>query len=43
MAGLMRFFEDSTSGVKVHPVYIVGFSIILIALSILLLVFPIIP
>jgi len=43
MAGLMRFFEDATSGVKVHPLYIVGFSVVLILLSILLLIFPVIP
>ncbi|MFQ5711437.1 MAG: preprotein translocase subunit Sec61beta [Candidatus Geothermarchaeales archaeon] len=42
-AGLLRFFEDSTAGIKIQPVHVVGFCIIFIAISALLLIFPVIP
>ena len=38
-AGLLRFFEDDTKGVKVRPEIIVGVSAALILVSILLNVF----
>jgi len=38
-AGLLRFFEDDTKGVKVRPEIVVGVSAVLILVSILLNVF----
>jgi preprotein translocase subunit Sec61beta len=38
-AGLLRFFEDDTKGVKVRPEIVVGVSAVLILASILLNVF----
>ena len=35
-AGLMRFFEDETDGVKIPPYYIVGLTVSLIVVSIVL-------
>jgi len=37
-AGLLRFFEDETPGIKVKPQYVMMLAIFLIAISILLLV-----
>ncbi len=34
-AGLIRFFQDSSSGIKVSPTWTVGLAIILIAVVIL--------
>jgi preprotein translocase subunit Sec61beta len=38
-AGLLRFFEDDTPGVKMNPEVIVGIGVSLIVASILLLAF----
>lgn len=38
-AGLLRFFEDETQGVKIKPELIVGFSIALVIVAILLDIF----
>ncbi len=35
-AGLLRFFEDETQGIKVKPELVVGLSIALIVIAILL-------
>lgn len=35
-AGLLRFFEDETHGVKVKPELVIAFSIVLIVVSVLL-------
>jgi len=35
-AGLMRFFEDETDGIKIPPYYIIGLTVSLILVSILL-------
>ena len=34
-AGLMRFFEDETHGVKIQPIYVVSASVALIVIVIL--------
>lgn len=34
-AGLLRFFEEETEGIKVRPEILVGFAIALIVLAIL--------
>lgn len=34
-AGLIRFFEDETYGIKIKPIYIVGTSVTLIAVVIM--------
>lgn len=33
-AGLMRFFEDETEGIKIQPTYVVVFAIIIIGVVI---------
>ncbi|HMK95359.1 MAG TPA: preprotein translocase subunit Sec61beta [Candidatus Limnocylindrales bacterium] len=38
-AGLLRFFEEETEGVKIRPELLVVFSIALIVLSVLVKVF----
>ncbi len=38
-AGLLRFFEDETPGIKIRPEFVMAFAISLIVASILLLVF----
>jgi len=38
-AGLLRFFEEETEGIKIRPELLVVFAISLIVLSVLLLVF----
>jgi preprotein translocase subunit Sec61beta len=38
-AGLLRFFEDETPGIKIRPVYVMMFAVSLIVASILLIVF----
>jgi len=35
-AGLLRFFEDETKGVKIRPELVVGMAAALIAISILI-------
>ncbi|MCD6511158.1 MAG: preprotein translocase subunit Sec61beta [Thaumarchaeota archaeon] len=35
-AGLLRFFEDETQGIKVRPELVVGLSIALVVIAILL-------
>ena len=35
-AGLLRFFEDETQGIKIRPEVVVGFSIALVLVSIFL-------
>lgn len=42
MAGLLRFFEDSTAGIQIQPTYLIIVTIIFIALSLLILFFPVI-
>lgn len=42
MAGLLRFFEDSTAGVQIQPIYIVITTVLFIVLSLLIIYFPII-
>jgi|Deesub1362B_J571_1020462.scaffolds.fasta_scaffold00003_538 preprotein translocase subunit Sec61beta len=42
MAGLLRFFEDSTAGVRIQPTYIIILTVLFLVLSFLLLYFPII-
>jgi len=41
--GLLMFFEEPSSKVKIKPAYIIGFTIFFILISGLLLIFPIIP
>jgi preprotein translocase subunit Sec61beta len=38
-AGLLRFFEEETEGVKIRPELLVAFSVALIVLSVLAKVF----
>jgi preprotein translocase subunit Sec61beta len=38
-AGLLRFFEEETEGVKIRPELLVGLSVALIVLSVLVKVF----
>jgi len=38
-AGLLRFFEDETPGIKVRPEYVMIFAVSLIIVSVLLLIF----
>ncbi len=38
-AGLLRFFEEETEGVKIRPEFLMAFSIGLIVISVLLKVF----
>ena len=41
-AGLLRFFEDETRGVKVKPEYVLGITGAVIATSILIrIIFPV--
>ena len=42
MAGLLRFFEDSTAGVQIQPIHLIVLTIIFVAISLLILFFPII-
>jgi preprotein translocase subunit Sec61beta len=35
-AGLLRFFEDETKGVKIRPEIVIGLAVTLVILSILL-------
>lgn len=35
-AGLLRFFEDETQGVKVRPEAVIGVSVVLIVISLLI-------
>jgi len=42
MAGLLRFFEDSTAGVQIQPIHLIVITIIFVAISLLILFFPII-
>jgi preprotein translocase subunit Sec61beta len=35
-AGLLRFFEDETKGVKIRPEFVVAMSVALIVISILI-------
>jgi preprotein translocase subunit Sec61beta len=35
-AGLLRFFEDETQGIKIRPEVVVGLSVVLVIVSILL-------
>ncbi len=35
-AGLLRFFEDETKGIKIRPEIVIGLSIVLIVISILI-------
>ncbi len=35
-AGLLRFFEDETQGIKIRPEIVVAFSVALVIVSILL-------
>ena len=40
-AGLLRFFEDETQGIKIRPELVVAFSVAIVLVSILLrLVIP---
>ena len=38
-AGLLRFFEEETEGIKVRPEILVGFAVALIVLAVLAQVF----
>jgi len=38
-AGLMRFFQDETNGVKIPPEFVIGASVVLIAAAVLARVF----
>jgi preprotein translocase subunit Sec61beta len=38
-AGLLRFFEDETPGIKIRPEYVMAFAVSLIVASILLIIF----
>jgi preprotein translocase subunit Sec61beta len=38
-AGLMRFFQDETNGVKIPPEFVIGASVVLIAAVVLARVF----
>ena len=38
-AGLLRFFEEETEGIKIRPELLVIFAVSLIVLSVLILVF----
>jgi preprotein translocase subunit Sec61beta len=35
-AGLLRFFEDETLGIKIRPEIVVGLSVVLVVVSLLL-------
>ncbi|MFQ5951289.1 MAG: preprotein translocase subunit Sec61beta [Candidatus Geothermarchaeales archaeon] len=35
-AGLLRFFEDSTEGIRIKPTFILGFSVIFMIISFIL-------
>ncbi|MGI0091473.1 MAG: preprotein translocase subunit Sec61beta [Nitrososphaerales archaeon] len=35
-AGLLRFFEDETSGVKIRPEFVIGLSVGLVIVTIVL-------
>ena len=35
-AGLLRFFEDETSGVKIRPEFVVGLAVGLVIITVLL-------
>jgi len=39
-AGLLRFFEDETRGIKIRPELVVAMAGVLMVISILLRVFP---
>ena len=41
-AGLLRFFEDSASGIQIKPIYMMLFSVGFAVISLLLRFFPII-
>ena len=38
-AGLMRFFQDETNGVKIPPEFVIGASVVLIAAVVLAKIF----
>jgi len=38
-AGLMRFFQDETNGVKIPPEFVIGVSVVLIAAVVLARIF----
>jgi len=38
-AGLMRFFQDETNGVKIPPEFVIGASVVLIAAVVLARIF----
>ena len=38
-AGLLRFFEEETEGIKVRPEFLIGFAITLIVMCVLANVF----
>ncbi len=42
MAGLLRFFEDSTAGVQIQPIHLIIITIIFLVISMILLYFPVI-
>lgn len=35
-AGLLRFFEDETKGIKIRPEIVIGLSVVLIVFSIII-------
>ncbi|MGB9724855.1 MAG: preprotein translocase subunit Sec61beta [Nitrososphaeria archaeon] len=37
-AGLLRFFEDETPGIKIKPAYVIALAISLVIFSIMLLI-----
>jgi len=37
-AGLLRFFEDETHGIKIKPVYVIALALSLVIFSIMLLI-----
>ena len=38
-AGLLRFFEDSTAGIRIKPNFIIGFSILFMIISFIIWLF----
>jgi preprotein translocase subunit Sec61beta len=38
-AGLLRFFEEETEGIKIRPEFLIAFSVILVVVSVLAKVF----
>ncbi len=38
-AGLLRFFEETTAGIRIRPTFILGFSVIFMIISFIIWLF----